>query len=106
MTAPDQLALRLFRYPAWQAEVNGRVVETASKDTGQMLIPVEAGMNRVQITFVRTWDRAVGGWISLLTVISMIVWLLQARRRVSRHQTSALGPLPSKSEVQGPKPEV
>ncbi|MGA8345028.1 MAG: 6-pyruvoyl-tetrahydropterin synthase-related protein [Candidatus Sulfotelmatobacter sp.] len=81
MSAPDQLALHLFCYPAWQAEVNGHVVETASTDIGQMLVPVEAGMNRVQIRFVRTRDRAVGGWISLITVMSMIVWTLRARRR-------------------------
>jgi 6-pyruvoyl-tetrahydropterin synthase related domain len=98
MSAPDKLALRLFQYPAWQAEVNGRVVETASTDTGQMLVPVEAGMNRVQVSFVRTWDRAVGGWISLLTAMSMVLWGL-ARRRVSRPQTSDLGPQPSRSEV-------
>jgi len=88
----------LFRYPAWQAEVNGRVVQTASTETGQMLVPVEAGMNRVQIRFIRTWDRAVGGWISLLTAMSM-VFLSLARRRVSRPQTSDLGPQPSRSEV-------
>jgi 6-pyruvoyl-tetrahydropterin synthase related domain len=106
MSAPDQLALRLFRYPAWQAEVNGRVVETATTETGQMLVPVEAGMNRLQITFVRTWDRAVGGWISLLTAISLIVWFPWARRCVSRPQTSDLRPPRSKSEIRGLKSEV
>jgi hypothetical protein len=98
MSEPDQLALRLFRYPAWQAEVNGRVVETASTETGQMLVPVGAGMNRVQIIFVRTWDRMVGGWISLLTAMSMVLLGL-APRRFSRPQTSDLGPQPSRSDV-------
>jgi hypothetical protein len=84
MSAPDQLAVRLFRYPAWRAEVNGRVVETKSKDTGQMLVPVAAGMNQVQITFVRTWDRWVGGWLSLLTAMSLMIWL----GLVSRHNSS------------------
>jgi hypothetical protein len=84
MSAPDQLAVRLFRYPAWRAEVNGRVVETKSRDTGQMLVPVAAGMNRVQITFVRTWDRSVGGWLSLLTLMSLMIWL----GLVSRHEAS------------------
>lgn len=75
VSAPDQLALRLFRYPAWQTEVNGKQVETSTKpDTGQMLVPVEAGANRVQITFVRTWDRTAGGWISLLTAISLMTF--------------------------------
>jgi hypothetical protein len=78
------LALRLFRYPAWRAEVNGHMVQTESADTGQMLIPVEGGMNRVQIVFIRTWDRAVGGWISLLTAAGLIIWTLQARRTASR----------------------
>jgi hypothetical protein len=83
MSAQDQLALRLFRYPAWRAEVNGQVVETAAKaDTGQMLVPVEAGMNRVQVSFVRTLDRAVGGWISILAAVSLSIWSLWRRGRL------------------------
>lgn len=85
MSAPDQLALRLFRYPAWQAEVNGHRVEISAKpDTGQMLVPVEGGTNSVRLTFVRTWDRTAGGWTSLLTAISlMILWTLRPKPRTS-----------------------
>jgi hypothetical protein len=68
--------VRLFRYPAWRVEVNGRVVETAARaETGQMLVSVSAGMNRVEIQFVRTWDRTVGGWISLLTLAGVVLSL-------------------------------
>lgn len=82
MSAPDQLALRLFRYPAWRVEVNGHVVETAAKaDNGQMLVPVEAGMNRVQISFVRTWDRTAGGWISIASGLCLAFWTLRGERR-------------------------
>jgi hypothetical protein len=87
MSAADQVAVRLFRYPAWRVEVNGRVVETAARaETGQMLVPVGAGMNRVEIRFVKTWDRILGGWISLAAAIVMIVWILvaSARRIVDR----------------------
>jgi hypothetical protein len=81
MSAPDQLALRLFAYPAWQAEVNGHVVATAEQSaTGQMLVPVQAGMNHVQINFVRTWDRTAGGWISLLTALCVALWIGRRRR--------------------------
>ena len=82
MSAPDHLALHLFRYPAWQTEVNGKPVETTAKpDTGQILVPVEAGTNRVQIAFVRTRDRTAGGWISLLTAISLLVSTLRPKVR-------------------------
>jgi len=84
-SAADQVALRLFRYPGWRAEVNGRVVATNMReDTGQMLVPVEAGMNRVEIRFVRTWDRAVGGWISIITVLGILLRpvLAVTRRRI------------------------
>lgn len=84
MSAADQLALRLFRYPAWRVEVNGHAVETAARPgTGQMLVPVAAGMNRIQITFVRTWDRAAGGWVSVIAAILVIVWILRIQRRPS-----------------------
>ena len=88
MSAADHLALRLFRYPAWRVEVNGRVVETAARaTTGQMLVGVATGMNRVQVSFVRTWDRSLGGWISLITAVSTILWTLAAP---SRRRTSGL----------------
>ena len=84
MSAEDQLALRLFRYPAWRVEVNGRAVETAARaETGQMLVPVSAGMNRVEIRFARTWDRMLGGWISFVAAVSVMICLLMSRVRTS-----------------------
>jgi hypothetical protein len=81
MSAPDQLALRLLRYPTWRVEVNGRVVETSAQaKTGQMLFPVQAGMNRVEIQFARTWDRALGGWISFVAIAGVGIWGLRMRR--------------------------
>ncbi|MGB8968513.1 MAG: 6-pyruvoyl-tetrahydropterin synthase-related protein [Candidatus Sulfotelmatobacter sp.] len=76
MSAPGNLALRLFNYPAWRVDVNGRQVRAGAREvTGQMLVPVEAGANRVQISFVRTWDRTAGGWISLLAlVLAFLLW--------------------------------
>ena len=70
MSAADRLAVKLFPYPAWRVEVNGRVVETDAREgSGQMLVPVGSGMNRVEIRFMRTWDREMGGWISVISVL-------------------------------------
>lgn len=77
VSSADELALKLFPYPAWKLEVNGRsIVPSVRKSTGQMLIPVQAGMNRVQLRFVRTWDRKAGAWISSLTFILVLLWFL------------------------------
>ena len=78
MSDADRLALRLFGYPAWRVEVNGREVETSARiETGQMLVPVEAGTNRVEVRLVRTWDRTAGGWISLVSMAGVILWSLR-----------------------------
>jgi len=76
VSAPDKLALRLFDYPAWRVEVNGRVAQAEARDgTGQLLVPVQAGANRVQINFARTWDRTAGFWISMLAaLLVMFLW--------------------------------
>jgi len=78
VSAPDNLALHLFNYPVWRVEVNGRQVQAGTREgTGQMLVPVEAGANRVQITFIRTGDRMAGWWISLLAltlVFTLLRW--------------------------------
>jgi hypothetical protein len=82
MSAPARLALHLFNYPAWKVEVNGRVVQADTREsTGQMLVPVGTGANRVQITFVRTWDRKAGGWISLITALLVMLWIVAAKAR-------------------------
>lgn len=81
VSASDALAIKLFPYPAWRVEVNGQVVPTSAlAGTGQMLVPVSVGMNRVKIVFLRTWDRAAGGWISIVSVLGIFAW--QFRRRI------------------------
>jgi hypothetical protein len=82
---PGKLVLKLFNYPAWRTEVNGRPVKTgAVKVTGQMTIPVTAGENRVQITFTRTPDRMIGGLISVITMFAMALWVFIRRREIGR----------------------
>lgn len=82
VSAPDQLAIKLFPYPAWRVEVNDRRVGTGvRRGSGQMLVPVGVGMNRVQIRFVRTWDRPLGGWISVVSVLGLGIWSFRERQR-------------------------
>ena len=70
LSAPDHLALHLFNYPAWRVEVNGYEVQAGRREnTGQMLVPVQAGLNRVQVLFVRTLDHTAGRWISGLALL-------------------------------------
>lgn len=85
MSAPDRVALKLFSYPAWKAEVNGRAVEiTPLESTGQMLVPVDTGMNRVEITFRRTWDRTLGEWISFVSCAALAGAIYFERKRRPR----------------------
>lgn len=75
--APGKLVLRLFNYPAWRVEVNGREVATETREvTGQMMIPVGTGENRVLVTFTRTWDRTIGIMVSAFTAIVLIALLV------------------------------
>lgn len=78
-----KLRLRLFNYPAWQVEVNGRKVRTETQDdTGELQIPIAAGENQVRIRFVRTWDRIFGEVVSLVSIAGLLLWF--ARERVGR----------------------
>jgi len=80
MRDSGEVALKLFQYPAWQVEVNGQIVTTGAREnTGQMLIPLGAGMNRVRVRFRRTWDRKLGGWIFIVTLLGLAVVLIRSR---------------------------
>jgi hypothetical protein len=77
---PGNLVLRLFDYPAWQAEVNGQVVATgATEVTRQMIVPIRAGENSVRIRFTRTWDRSLGGIISTGAIL-LVCGIIFTRR--------------------------
>lgn len=81
---PERLRLRLFNYPAWKVEVNGRKVVPETQDvTGEIAIRVEAGANLVRVTFIRTRDRLVGDIISLMALLVAMVWAIQQRRSPS-----------------------
>ena len=79
---PFFLGLRLLNYPAWRAEVNGAVVTPrGGDDYDQMIVPVPAGESHVRVHFARTWDRTLGGGLSLASAFGAIGLLTIVRRR-------------------------
>jgi hypothetical protein len=81
VSQPGKLVLKLFNYPAWKVEVNGRSVQTQTLEvTGQMVIPIDAGENQVRIRFTRTRDRAVGGFISFGSGILLLGGMFFSKR--------------------------
>jgi hypothetical protein len=78
---PEKLKLRLFNYPAWRVEVNGLPISAMSQPkTGEIVVPLDTGISEVRVRFVRTWDRVVGGWVSVVTVVCLIGWVAYERR--------------------------
>jgi len=80
---PGKVVLRLFNYPSWHVEVNGHLVRTETRPhTGQMIVPIASGENRVQITFFEGWDRKVGLLCSVLALLGAAAWFgISARPR-------------------------
>jgi 6-pyruvoyl-tetrahydropterin synthase related domain len=87
-SAPGQILVKLFNYPSWKVEINGRQVSPETQeDTGQMLLPVAAGENQVRITFITTQDRILGRTISGIFLL-LTAWLL-LRQRPGRPRVGA-----------------
>ena len=71
---PVTLIFRLLDYPAWRVELDGRPAESQPrKNTGEIIVAAPAGHSRVEIRFVRTSDRTIGGAISLVTMLIFAV---------------------------------
>lgn len=86
---PAKLSLRLFNYPAWQTTINGRVMQTETEEaTGQMIVPLNTGANLIHIVFMRTWDRTLGGGISLVAWLGLGAGYIWRRRRTQGLHTN------------------
>lgn len=80
--SPGRLVLRLFNYPLWRVKVNGHAVQTeTTPNTGQMIVSVPSGQNRIQVTFVEGWDRKLGLLCSLLALVLVVVWSTRFARQ-------------------------
>ena len=77
------LAVRLVNYPAWAIRVNGHDARFDLRDeTQQILVPLSAGNNRIEIRFRRTPDRTLGGAVSAFTAVALctFAWLFRKQR--------------------------
>ena len=76
---PFYLGVRVLNYPAWRAEVNGaKVTPRGGEDYDEMMLAIPAGQSRVTVRFVRTWDRTLGGLVSLTTLLMVAyLWIRQ-----------------------------
>jgi hypothetical protein len=88
---PFFLGLRLLNYPAWHAEVNGAlVISRGGDDYNEMIVPVPAGESHVRVRFARTWDRTLGGGLSLLSALAALGLLVTGIRRGSTRRAVSL----------------
>lgn len=79
----ERAAVRLLNYPAWEVRVNGQVrAAESARGTEQLIVPLPAGKDLVEIRFVETPDRKVGAALSALALI-----LLAAAAAVVRRKT-------------------
>jgi hypothetical protein len=77
---PGTMAIRLFNFPAWKVRVNDRIVPTETDPgTGQMMVPVQAGTNHVEIRFIKTWDRTLGEILSAITAMFLLLLAIKQR---------------------------
>ncbi|PYS32675.1 MAG: hypothetical protein DMF75_11400 [Acidobacteria bacterium] len=71
---PVTLALKLLNYPAWQVQVDGNsLISSTVTQTGQLLVPLTAGSHHVEVEFRRTTDRTVGLFISVLSIVGLLI---------------------------------
>ncbi len=81
-TEPTTVGLRLLKFPAWRATIDGAAADTiATDDTGQLLLKVPEGRHDVELRFVRTPDRTAGGLISIAFVLIVGGWWIVLKRK-------------------------
>jgi hypothetical protein len=82
---PVELAPKLINYPAWEIQVDKRIVSADSlPETAQLSLPVPTGEHSVDVYFRRTWDRTAGTAISIFSGFLLLGSAAHARRKTSQ----------------------
>jgi hypothetical protein len=81
---PVRVALRLLNYPAWRMEMFHEMKETPQEvgESGQMVIPVPAGISWIRVHLVRTPDRTWGMVITVFAALMLLTLLNAGGQRV------------------------
>jgi hypothetical protein len=77
-TEPAWIRFRLFRYPGWNAYVDGRRSETSSDARGAIVLKVPAGHSRVALLYQRTADQTWGIVVSAFCLV-VLLWMFYDR---------------------------
>lgn len=78
---PEDLEVRLADYPAWEARIDGKKTTIqSSTHNGQVVLAVPAGTHRVDLSFRRTVDRAIGLIISLMSALALVTLRIAQRK--------------------------
>jgi hypothetical protein len=81
---PVVLAPRLINYPAWEIQMDKRIVRGDSlPETGQLSLLVPGGEHSIDVHFRRTWDRTTGSAISILSCFLLLGFTAYQRRETS-----------------------
>jgi hypothetical protein len=80
--APGYAVLRLLDYPAWRITVNGAALgDRPHRSDGLLVIPVAAGMTRIEVAWRITPDEWSGMALSLAALAITLVLAFAARRQ-------------------------
>jgi hypothetical protein len=82
VTSPRRLklAIRLLDYPAWRVEVNGYpLTPEFPEGTAQIILPLPAGTEQIDMNFRRTPDRTFGNALSLIGLAVCGIFLRKRR---------------------------
>jgi hypothetical protein len=81
LRAPADLSMRLLNYPAWRVKVNDvDFIPQQVGETDQMILPLGAGSSHIEVRFIRTPDRTIGGVVSGGSVLLTLLIFAWGRR--------------------------
>jgi hypothetical protein len=82
-TVPGYAVLRLMDYPAWRVMLNGSDARgRPRRNDGLIVIPVEAGANRIDVRWRVTRDQWAGYGVSLAALAITLTFSWKGRRRL------------------------